>query len=265
MIGNQIKEKLEQISPSQEITVNHYEGVELTIEETEAALTLAKQEKLRRLKIEEWNEKISSNPVWTVPTAEMMFKALLQTKSKTGRNFELTEWNTKTIKQLCLYFVDDQRFEGDLKKGIMLMGNPGSGKTHLMNFFSKNPKASYSLPTCKQLSQWYMNGWTTNDMSVIEVYSVLKNASAGHQWDQKVLGYCFGDLGSEEDAKHYGNHRNVIEEIVFARYENNTPFHYTHFTTNLNAPELQTRYGERFRDRAKEMCNTFTLNGTSFR
>lgn len=257
---------MEQIAPSsQEITVKPYEDIELDDDEIEAALNAARQEKFRRMKLQEWQEKISANTVWPVPTAKDMFHALLRTKSKTGENFELTEWNTDVIKQLCLYFSNDSRFKGDLNKGIMLMGNPGTGKTHLMNFFSKNPKASYSLPTCKQLSQWYVNGWTSNDMSIIEVYSVLKNAPADHQWDQKVLGYCFGDLGAEEDAKHYGNHRNVIEEIIFSRYENNTPFYYTHFTTNLNPSELESRYGARFRDRTKEMCNTLVLSGKSFR
>lgn len=228
-------------------------------------MDVARAEKWRKMKIAEWTNKISSNPVWPVPTAKDFYNLLLQTKSKTGKHFELTEWNAPVIKQLCLYFSNDERFEGDLNKGILLMGNPGSGKTHLMNFFAKNPKASYSLPTCKQLCQWYVNGWTSNDMSVIEAYSALKDAGSGHQWNQKHLGYCFGDLGAEEDAKHYGNNRNVIEEIIFSRYENNTPFIYTHFTTNLNAKEIEARYGERFRDRVKEMCNTIILNGASFR
>lgn len=200
------------------------------------------------------------------PKSEELMEALSRTKSKNGREYLIDSRNKKVIEQLCHYFSMDSRFEGDPNKGIMLQGLPGTGKTHLMNFFSKNAKASYTVPTCKAIVERYANNWTSNDRSCIEHYSGLIKAEVGHRWDQTHLGICFGDLGSEtSEAKNYGNSRNVMEEIVFNRYESNLPFVLTHFTTNLNADELRAKYGSRFNDRVREMCNVYVMNFESFR
>lgn len=266
MLGDQIKNQLHQLHPSQEITQEDYNDIELTEEEIEKALAVARRDKFFKMKEREWWDKINEQPKWFTPTANDFFNLLKQTKSKSGAPFQRTQWNAMVIDQLCFYFSNDPNFDGDLNKGILLMGKSGTGKTHLMNFFSKNPKASYSLPTCKTIVELYSKGWTSNDMSTIEYYSVTKKAEAQHAWDQTELGFCFGDLGAENaEAKNYGNQRNVMEEIIFNRYESGIPFIYTHFTTNLNGQELEAKYGVRFRDRLKEMCNVFTLDGPSWR
>jgi len=47
----------------------NFDDVDLTLEETEAALLEAKKEKVRKQKLEAWNEKINSEPVWYSPSA----------------------------------------------------------------------------------------------------------------------------------------------------------------------------------------------------
>jgi len=58
---------------------------------------------------------------------------------------------------------------------------------------------------------------------------------------------------------------NVIEEIIFNRYEAGLQFEYTHITTNLDADMIEKIYGERFIDRLREMCNVISIEGESFR
>lgn len=243
-----------------------YDKTKLTEQETNEALRKGREEKHFREARETYKKRLVENAKWFKPTAKDLKTILLTTLSKNGLPFRLTEWNEPIIDELCFYFSGDYQFQGDPKKGILLMGTPGVGKTHLMNFFIKNPKASYNIPTCKIITEKYASKWNYEEKSTIEYYSELKKAEVGHQWDQTVLGTCFGDLGAEtSEANSYGNKKNVMEEIIFNRYESNIQFYYTHFTTNLNADELGKKYGDRFRDRLREMCNAYTLKGESFR
>jgi len=128
-----------------------------------------------------------------------------------------------------LYFAGDKRFEdrGDnfsLSKGILITGTPGVGKSHLMAFFSKNPHSSYAHVTCKSVAERYRTGWKRDELDTLEWYSYTLKADAGHYWDQTELGYCFGDLGTEDEKNSFGNKMNVMEHIIFQRYENKLPF-----------------------------------------
>ncbi len=242
----------------------------LTPEQEEEALRLARETEHYRIQKEQYWEKINSKVEWDVPKAREFYELLKQTKSQTGVYYKLTDGNKKVVQALCLYFAADPKFNTlkdgySLEKGILLRGIPGIGKTHLMNFFNKNPHASYTLPTCKMITEKYVQKYIRDDMSVIEYYSSLQKAEFGHIYDQEKLGVCFGDLGAEAEGNSFGNKRNVIEEIVFNRYEAKLPFKYTHFTTNLNTAMLQEKYGDRMTDRLREMCNVLTLEGDSFR
>lgn len=262
--GSILREAL-RFQPSAEITPNPYSEVELDENEIESALRDAREKKHFELQRKKYAESMVAPKKFYEPTAADLKLILMSTVSKNGDPYVINQSNESVINQLCLYFAKDTRFKGDPLKGIMLVGKPGVGKTHLMNFFVKNPKASYIIPTCKIIAEKYANQWTSDEKSTIEYYSELKRAEFGHQWDQSYLGCCFGDLGAETDSNSYGNKRNVVEEIVFNRYEANIPSYYTHFTTNLNPQELEAKYGSRFRDRLKEMCNVLTLDGNSFR
>ena len=66
----------------------------------------------------------------------------------------------------------------------------------------------------------------------------------------------FDDLGVEPTGRHFGKDCNVLGEILLSRYDlflsNNIK---THATTNLNAQELEERYGNRVRSRMRELFN----------
>ena len=64
----------------------------------------------------------------------------------------------------------------------------------------------------------------------------------------------------EQNARLYGNECNVLAEILLDRYDwFVTNGMRTHLTRNLNAPELETLYGDRLRSRLREMCNVLTF------
>ena len=80
--------------------------------------------------------------------------------------------------------------------------------------------------------------------------------------------YCFDDLGVEHIGKHYGKDCNVMGEILISRYEvfrnpKGSRRVLTHITTNLNAAEIEERYGERVRSRMREQFNLISFNSSS--
>lgn len=244
--------------------------VELTPEELNQLIIAAKEAKYYRIKNEEYAAALKAGIDWSIPNARELYENLRRTKSKSGKWFKVTEDNKKVIAMLCLYFANDPKFEQlypgmSLKKGICITGIQGVGKTHLMNFFSKNPKASYLLATCRDVAEKFRTNWQYEGITTMEYYSCNPAASHPQPYNQPTVGFCFGDLGTEEDKNAYGNKMNVMDEIFFKRYENGISLHTTHFTTNLSGSEIQERYGVRFYDRLKESCNWIVLNGESFR
>ena len=76
--------------------------------------------------------------------------------------------------------------------------------------------------------------------------------------------YCFDDLGAEHMGRYYGKDCNVLGEILISRYELfKTKGIKTHCTTNLNAIEIEERYGERVRSRMREQFNLVSFNTNS--
>ena len=88
---------------------------------------------------------------------------------------------------------------------------------------------------------------------------------AGHGPDHRhPVTYCFDDLGVEQNARLYGNECNVLAEILLDRYDRFVTHQMrTHLTSNLNAPELETLYGDRLRSRLHEMCNVLSFPATA--
>lgn len=76
-----------------------------------------------------------------------------------------------------------------------------------------------------------------------------------------MAGYCFDDLGTEQQIKHFGNDCNVMAEILITRYEEfiaNGSI--THITTNLSASEIEKAYGNRVRSRLRQMFNLIAFD-----
>lgn len=196
-----------------------------------------------------------------------------------GKKFKIHEEDHEILYQLCSYFIKDEisceKFNIDPNKGIMLSGPVGCGKTTLMKLLRHlvpHHRPYEIIPTRN-----IVFGFNNLGYSIIEQYG---NSNF----------YCFDDLGVEPEGKHFGKDCNVMGEILLSRHElftqcppersqraeqpvlslskgSQTSCHpersrraalsrrTTHITTNLNAEEIEERYGNRVRSRLREMVN----------
>ncbi|GGF73129.1 P-loop NTPase family protein [Wenyingzhuangia marina] len=162
-----------------------------------------------------------------------------------GKNFKIYEDDMFLLYKLCLYFIRDykncEKYGLDPHKGILLSGPVGCGKTSwmkLLKHISPNVINYEVIPSRFLTFQFNSKGF-----EVIEKYG-------------SGFSFCFDDLGVEPDGKHFGQDCNVMGEILLSRYDlfiQNKKL--TFATTNLNAEEIDERYGSRVRSRMRQLFN----------
>ncbi|MFN4763766.1 ATPase [Gillisia sp. Q332] len=167
-----------------------------------------------------------------------------------GKEFRLFKQDEPLLFKLCNYIIADKekckKFELDPAKGILLTGPVGCGKTSflkLLRYLVPHQK-EYQVIPCRNIAfAFHHLGYKT-----IEDYG---NSSY----------LCFDDLGVEPVGRFYGQDCNVLGEILLSRYElflNHKVR--THATTNLNAGELEERYGTRVRSRMRQLFNLISFD-----
>lgn len=172
-------------------------------------------------------------------------------------NFKIDPNDIPIIYKLLIYAIQDQKnalkLGLDLDKGIMLSGPIGCGKTSLMHLikpfmYSKN---DYKIITTRHISFEFAKSG----------YDSLAQYTLKSPQQNRLSGYCFDDLGAEQQIKHFGNDCNVMAEILTSRYEHfveNKAI--THITTNLSASEIEKAYGNRVRSRLRQMFNLIAFD-----
>ena len=183
--------------------------------------------------------------------------------------FQLDDHNEPVYRHLLAYFAADEATQAALNidptKGILLLGPVGCGKTAAMRFFERNARAPYRIVPARDVARRFLTeGFAVLDRYGAQAFS-SRSYGSGHGPDHRhPVTYCFDDLGVEQNARLYGNECNVLAEILLDRYDRFvTNQMRTHLTTNLNAPELETLYGDRLRSRLREMCNVLTFPATA--
>ena len=177
-----------------------------------------------------------------------------------GKNFKIYKEDEPLLFKLCNYFIQDHyscaQMGIDTNKGLLLSGPVGCGKTSLMKLLLHLAphKTSYEIiPTRNIVFNFNAKGY-----DVLEKYNQNQN-------------YCFDDLGVEPTGSHYAKECNVMGEILLSRYDlfiNNSLVversrSITHITTNLNAQEIEKRYGNRVRSRMRAMFNLISFDECS--
>lgn len=166
-------------------------------------------------------------------------------KSEFGSHFKIYEDDLPILHKLSCYIIEDEKsctkMGIDIKKGLLLSGPVGCGKTSLMKLLRHiTPhKRAYEIIPCRNTVFSFNHlGYKT-----IEDYG-----------NERF--YCFDDLGVEPTGRHYGQNCNVMGEILLSRYDLFIKSKLkTHCTTNLNAQELEDRYGNRVRSRMRQLFN----------
>jgi len=246
----------------------NYDHIELTEEETNAAIYAAKKFKDAKIREAEYRKKIFEKPVYQkwgfeeldrnvrikhnvcdIENSELIEKL----KSQKIEPYILDDHNRDEYTALCQYFSGDESFESEgmsLKKGLLLFGPVGCGKTSLMRMFSINSFRPYSVIACKRIANEYQENGANSVYTYSQMAPIAPHMNFGHTQEGK----CFDDLGTEAIKKNFGNEMNVMQDIISDIYDNGL-LGLFHLTTNLSSAELDERYGYRVRSRLREMFN----------
>ena len=179
-----------------------------------------------------------------------------------GIVLKISDENAEVVQSLLNWF--DMTGPLDLKKGILLLGNIGTGKTTLMNLIRQMERTRYfHMVEARHIVREYQaEGATVIDKYGRGAMSQIRYGGGG----KTLYSFCFDDLGLEEvSSKLYGNQANVMEEIMQDRYSLMDEGMITHAISNLDVEALKNIYGNRTIDRFKEMFNIVTLKGSSNR
>lgn len=158
--------------------------------------------------------------------------------------FIVLEENKAMYTQLFYYLLGSQKFNGNLKRGILLIGNYGNGKTTLLKIIGKiienNSNKIIEFLSCQNLH---------TKIDEIEKYY------------KKPL--ILDEIGKEIfEVNDYGTKRSPITELLGQRYLNNA---FTLASANYKLETFNKIYGGYIGDRMEEMFNIFVLKGESFR
>jgi DNA replication protein DnaC len=194
------------------------------------------------------------------PTFDLTkYLSFIETKGKElyNPNFKVIPEDYEIIFQLLIYFLNDEKncekYGISLRKGILLSGPVGCGKTSLMNLIklALPQEQRYLVKSCREISfEFIQDGYST----------IRKYSNLSFNKDVPKV-YCFDDLGTENNLKYYGNDCNVMAEILLSRYDlfvNRRML--THITTNLNGDEIENIYGIRVRSRLREQFNLIAFD-----
>lgn len=241
--------------------MENYNHITLTEAETSEALRLARKAKDQKLRNDPYFAKVKEPAHYKqLSYDDLKAQVLTFFLNTVGEEFEEDDENREVLDQLLLYFTGDPLFESkyglSLKKGILLMGPIGCGKTSLMRAISHNATNPFAIKRCDDIAgqfQKYGQEVITGNIQPIIAYP---DRNFGH----KFIGCCFDDLGTEDISKNFGNAANVMEKIINGRYVNDTLKAKTHITANLTADQIEGFYGTRVRSRLREMCNVISYS-----
>lgn len=133
------------------------------------------------------------------------------------------------------------------KKGIVLCGKTGSGKTFIFQILQK-----IFLP------QYHPNKMAIKHVN--EVVAIYEKQGDEGLFALKNNSICFDELGREKNGKFFGSEQDVMQMLISNRY-NLWKYHdsLTFFTSNYSKTDLAVRYGQHSMSRLQEMCEFINI------
>lgn len=175
-------------------------------------------------------------------------------------SFRMTREIEPVYMQLIKWFHGDTTFDGDINKGILLMGPTGTGKTmamQIMKVYQTIDNIAYILN-----GKMVRMNYDITDVSLL-VSSFMDDGYDGIEVFRHRYAVCLDDIGAESNqVKHYGNDCDVVAYILAERYQRRLM---TFGTTNFKVENLTGKYGDRIVSRMYAMFNFITMMGKDFR
>lgn len=167
-------------------------------------------------------------------------------ESITGKKFVIDQHNKSVIEQMYYYLTMNKKYKGDLNKGILMIGNYGTGKTIIMMII----KYLIEINTDRRLT--FIN--------CSNMYEETKDRGITYFYKRPII---LDEIGRETQViKDYGTERRPMIELLSQRYNNRA---WTFGTSNMNQSEIAEFYGGYIFDRFIEMFNIIKLDGNSRR
>ena len=209
----------------------------------------SQREKERQEEIEKAEE---LKKTWTAKNIYGLMK--WTSENSYGKPLILNQSNKNLIKALCYFVSVDERFESEMgfsfKKGLLIRGISGLGKTHLVRCIEKNELNPIKI------------------ISMIEVADEIKQEGeySINQGNNKII--YLDDVGTEEATiNHYGTKINFFKNFIEMVYLKNIDkgFGKLIISTNNSFSEIEEKYGFRVRSRVKDMFNIVDVKGEDMR
>lgn len=172
---------------------------------------------------------------------------------------EINESNERYIKSLCYFLSDDVRFESEMgysfKKGLLIRGKYGVGKTHAIKCLAANEKHPIAMYSMLKIEDEVRSEGEFNAMFAITPF------------ESSAIGMMYiDDVGTEEETvNHYGSKINWFKTFIEKKDMQPQLHNRIIISTNLTFDEIEDKYGGRVRSRMAGMFNIITVEGNDFR
>lgn len=248
---------------SGKLSTGDFEHVQLTEEEKASVISKANLIKFLRLKQEavmkekKEREAVAKKALYEEWTAQRFFKHARERSWEFGKKLVENENTLPLLKALCFKLSNDPRYETelgyDLRKGLIVRGSPGLGKSYAVKLLSANPIRNIQIITMNEITSSVIDSGDFKGINFGE-YSIVYFDDVGTEY--------FGDNA----IKRYGSDINWFKsymEEFYAKYPG--AFHRLMFSTNDSFEGLEKKYGYRVRSRLAEMFDVIDVFGTDMR
>jgi len=160
---------------------------------------------------------------------------------------------------LLRMWENDGAVQPGTRKGLMLIGTSGNGKTTRMEAMAE----LFGFPVLRAAEMVQKVSLASYNGTVKDIcnYPRFGNVSNPRCYDLVI-----DDLGIEPPiVNNFGTKHDYMEEVLAERYEAMRKGAVTHFSSNLTAEQIKERYGDRIYSRFKAMCIVVTMPNRDLR
>lgn len=175
-------------------------------------------------------------------------------------NFNWTSDIVEIYKNTLLYFLGNSNSIYDLDKGLYFYGNPGSGKSLILQYVFKQYTRILGINSYRVVS--------SSDIA----QSVQKNGLVAinnyvESYNQNPIVLYVDDFGAgNAKINNYGTVVDIFTELITNRYPNFARQGIlTHFSSNIRPSEIEDVMDARISSRMSEMCNLIFMPSIDYR